>query len=87
MLRRHKSESWVEVARRFVGTAASSGYQAEREALEAAIGTTSVSLEIKRIGHADMESARFITDWWVLLVQAEGDAAAENDGPVPNDIR
>ena len=82
MLRRHKSESWVEVARRFVDAAASSGYQAEREALKAAIGTTAVSLEIKRIGHADMESARFLTDWWVLLVQAEGDAAAENDGPI-----
>ena len=81
-LRRHKSESWVEVARRFLDAAASSGYQAEREALDEAIGTTAVSFEIKKIGRANMESARFLTDWWVLFVQAEGNASTEDDGPV-----
>ena len=81
-LRRRKSESWVEVARRFVDAVASSGYEAEREALDEALETTSVNFEIKRIRRADMESARFLTDWWVLLVPADDDGAAEDDDPV-----
>ena len=81
-LQKHKSESFVDVARRFVDAATSSGYQAERESLDEAIGTTPVSFEIKKIGHTDMGSARLLTDWWALFVQVEGDASTEDDVPV-----
>ncbi len=82
-LRRRKSESWVDVARRFVNAAASSGYQAEREALTKALDTTTADFEIKQIRRADMESVRFLTDRWVLLVPAEDNTSTEGDDPAP----
>ena len=81
-LRRRKSESWVEVARRFVDAAAFSGYKAEMEALREALETTAATFEIKQISRTDMKSVRFLTDWWVLLVPADGNSATEDDGPI-----
>ena len=81
-LRRRKSESWADVASRFVDAAASSGYLAEREALREALETTNATFEVKQISRTDMESVRFLTDWWVLLVPVEGNSAADDDGSV-----
>ena len=69
-------------AHRFVEAAATSGYQAEKEALQEALGTTATSCEIKQVRNPDLEAARFLTDWWVLLVPTEGDTLAEDDAPV-----
>ena len=80
-LRRRKSESWVEVSRRFVDEAASSGYQAEREALREALDKTAANSEIRQISYPDMESVRFLTDWWVLLVPVEGNTGTGDDDP------
>ena len=81
-LQRYKSESWVDVARRFVDAAASDGYLAEREALKEALDTTNASFEIKQIGRPDMESARLLTDWWVILVPIDGNNPTEDEDPV-----
>ena len=81
-LRRRPSESWGDVARRFVDAVASTGYQAEREALKEALATTAVNHEIKQIRNLDLESGRLLTDWWVLLVSAEGEAPVEGDNSV-----
>ena len=81
-LQRSKSESWVGVARSFVDAAASDGYLAEREALKEALDTTNASFEIKQIGRPDMESARLLTDWWVILVPIDGNNLTENEDPV-----
>ena len=81
-LQRYKSESWVDVARRFVDAAASEGYLAERETLKEALDTTNASFEIKQIRRPNMESARLLTDWWVILVPIEGNTPAEDDAPV-----
>ena len=80
-LRRGKSESWVEVSRRFVDAAASSGYQAEREALREALEKTASNCEIIQISHSNMKSVRFLTDWWVLLVPVEDDTVTEDEKP------
>ena len=81
-LRRRKSESWGDVARRFVDATVSSGYKAEREALDEALGTLAEKIEIRRIRRPDIESVPLLTDWWVLIVAAESDIAPEEDGPV-----
>lgn len=81
-LQRYKSESWVGVARRFVDAAASDGYLAEREALKEALDTTNASFEVKQIRHPDMESARLLTDWWVILVPIDGNTPTEDEDPV-----
>ena len=81
-LQRYKSESWVDVARRFVDAASSGGYLAEREALKEALDTTNASFEIKQIRRPDMESARFLTDWWVIFVPIDGNTPTEDEGPV-----
>ena len=86
-LRKDRSESWLEFARRFVNEAASNGYQAESEALKEALGTAAANCEIHRVRRVDLKSARFLTDWWVILVPAEGDNATMEDGdPVTIDI-
>ena len=82
-LQRHKSESWVEVARRFVDVAASSGYLAEQEALKKALDTVTVKFDIRQIKHSDMDSARFLTDWWVILVPVEDHTSTDDSGPAP----
>ncbi|MYB50485.1 MAG: hypothetical protein F4X72_14675 [Dehalococcoidia bacterium] len=82
-LRRHGSESWVEVARRFVNEAATLGYQTEREALEEALATTEADFEIRQVVRPDLKSVRLLTDWWVILVPAEGSTSAEGDEPAP----
>ena len=82
-LRRRKSESWIDVARRFVDVAASSGYQAEQEALKEALDTVTAKFEIQQIKHADMESVRFLTDWWVILVPAEDNTPTDGNDPIP----
>ena len=81
-LRRRRSESWVEVARRFVDVAATSGYEAERDALKETLETTTVNCDIRQIRYPDMESVRLLTDWWVLFVPAEGNTPTEDDDPV-----
>ena len=78
---RRGSESWGEVAHRFVDVAATGGYQAEKEALQEALGAAATSCEIKQVRNIDLEAARFLTDWWVLFVPAEGDTPAEDDVP------
>ena len=82
-LRRHKSESWIDVARRFVDVAATSGYQVEQEALKEALDTVIAEFEIRQIKHADMESVRFLTDWWVILVPAEENTPTDGNDPIP----
>ena len=77
-LRRHKSESWEDVARRLVDATASSGYKAERRALEEALGTSAKKIEIRQISRPDIESVPLLTDWWALLVKGESDSAAED---------
>ena len=72
--RRTGSESWEEVARRCMDAVASTGYQAERETLEEALGTPLSACEIYRIEHPDMKSSQFLTDWWALVVPPEADA-------------
>ena len=81
--RRRSAESWVDVARRFVEGAAISGYQAEMQALEEAAEALTPNFKLERIRHADTESARFLTDWWVLLTPAEDDAATAGDDSTP----
>ena len=71
--RRAGSESWVDVSRRCMDAVASAGYQAEREALEDALGTYASSCAIHRVEHADLNSAQFLTDKWVLVVSPDGD--------------
>ena len=71
--RRKGSESWVEVARRCLDAVAATGYQAEREALEAALGMHAASCIVHRIEHADLKSGQFLTDRWVLAVSLDGD--------------
>ena len=61
---------------------ASTGYKAERAALGEALGTLAEKIEIRRIRRPDIESVPLLTDWWVLIVPAEGDIALEEDGPV-----
>ena len=82
MTQRRGSESWIEVARRFVDAAATSGYQAEQEALQEALGTTATTCEIKQVRITDLEAARLLTDWWVLVVPADGDTPTEADALV-----
>ena len=82
-LRRSRSESWTDVAVKFVDEVASSGYQAERQALEEALGTPRSNCEIKLVERAATDSARFLTNWWVLVIQAEDDVSSEGDDPVP----
>ena len=75
-LRRSGSESWADVAHRLAREVASSGYEAERAALEEALGTPS-AWELRQVRHADVGSVRFLTDWWVVII------AAESDDPYP----
>ena len=82
-LRRRSAESWVDVARRFVEGAATSGYQAEMQALAEAAEALPLNIKIERIRHADMASAQFLTDWWVLLIPAEDEATMEGDDSPP----
>ena len=69
-LRRSGAESWVDVADRLVREAASRGYEAERATLEEALGTPA-ALELRRVGHVDVGSVRFLTDRWVVIIAAE----------------
>ena len=71
-IRKWDSEAWLDFARRSVRQTACSGYQAEREALVAALGTSAL-WELRRIRQADVGSARLLTDWWVVIVAAESD--------------
>ena len=80
ILRRSKRESWEDVARRFVDSVASSGYQAEEEALTTALMATAVNSKVKRMRQIDLESARLLTDWWVILLVAEDNQSVEADG-------
>ena len=82
-LKRHGSETWVDVARRFVNQSLTWGYQAEREALEEALATTDAVFEIKQVVRADLKSVRLLTDWWMILAPAEGNTSAEGDDPPP----
>ena len=82
-LRRGRSESWVDVARRFAVEVAFSGYEAEREALEEALGTPRTNCEIRLVERADMDSVRFLANWWVLVIQADDDTSDEGDDPAP----
>ena len=75
-LRRSGPQSWVDVAHRLVREAASMGYEAERAALEEALGEPAATWELRRAGHADLEWARFLTDWWVVTIPAESDDPA-----------
>lgn len=74
-LRRLGSESWMDVAYRLVREAASRGYEAERAALEKALGT-STARELQRVEHTETGSVRFLTDRWVLIIAAETDYPA-----------
>ncbi len=71
-LRRLGSESWTDVAHRLVREAASGGYEAERGALEEALGV-SAGWELRRVEHVDARAVRFLTDRWVVVVGAESD--------------
>ena len=71
--RRTGSESWVDVSRRCMDSVACAGYQAEREALEDALGTYASACAIHRVAHADLNSAQFLTDRWVLVLSPDGD--------------
>ena len=82
-LRRRPSESWGDVARRFVDAVASTGYQAERKALKGALAATALNYEVERIRNPDLESVRLLTDWWVLLVVAEDNPSVEDDSLAP----
>ena len=84
--RKRKSDSWVEAARRFVDTTASSCYQAEKEAIDESLATAAVNLEIKRVRRADMKSALLLTDWWVLLALVEDGETAEDDVHSPSTL-
>ena len=75
-IRKSGSESWPDVARRLVRAAAGSGYEAEREALEEALGAPA-AWELRRVDHADMRSAQLLADRWVVII------AAESDDPAP----
>ena len=68
--RRRGSESWPDVARRLVREASFNGYEKEREALEAALGTPD-SWELRRVGHTNIGSTRLLTDWWVIIIAVE----------------
>ena len=81
--RRSRSESWVDVAHRFADEVAFIGYQAEREALEEALGTPRTNCEIKLVECAEIDSARFLANWWVLVIQAEDGTSTEGDDPGP----
>ena len=70
--RRRSLQAWWDVAHRLVREAASSGYQTEHLALEHAMGTVS-PLEIHRVEHTDLDSPRFLTNWWVVVIPAESD--------------
>ena len=70
--RRSGSESWVDVGDRLVREAVSSGYEAERAALEEALGVPT-TWELRRAGHTDLGSVRFLTDRWVVIIAAESD--------------
>ena len=82
-LRRSRSESWTDVAMMFVNEVVSNGYQTEREALEEALGTPRANCEIKLIERSEMDSARFLSNWWVLVLPAEDEASTEGDDLVP----
>ena len=71
--RRARSESWVDVARRCMDAVVANGYQAEREALEHALGTPHSTWQIHRIQNLNLKSPQLLTDWWVLLIALEGD--------------
>ena len=71
-VRRSSSESWSDVADRLVRGAASEGYEAERAALDEAVGTP-VTWELRRVQHVDVGSVRFLTDRWVVILAAESD--------------
>ena len=83
LLRRRPAESLVDVARRFVEAAATSGYQAEMQALAEAAEALTPNFKVERIRNPDMDSARFLTDWWVLLIPAEEDIVTSGDDPTP----
>ena len=71
-LRRSGSESWADVAHRLVREAASSGYEAERVALEEALGPPT-AWQLRQVGHVDVGSVRFLLDRWVVIIAAESD--------------
>ena len=71
--RRARSESWVDVARRCMDAVVANGHQAEREALEHALGRPHSTWEIQRIQNRNLKSPQLLTDWWVLLIALEGD--------------
>lgn len=84
-LKKRKSESWVDVARRFVDATACNLYQAERKYLEESVATATANLDIRRIKHADGKSPSLLTDWWVLLVPVDDGEIAEGDFRVLSD--
>ena len=75
-LRKHATESWVDVGRRLVDGVVASGYEAERAALEKALGTPHTNWGLHRIEHRDMVSAPLLTDRWVILIPADSDDPA-----------
>ena len=82
-LRRRSGESWVDVARRFVEAAATSGYHIELQALAEAAESLTPNFKVERIRNPDTDSARFLTDWWVLLIPADDDATTAEDDSTP----
>ncbi len=73
--RKGRSESWLDVAQDLVSEATSNGYQAEHAALTEALHAIT-GLEIKRIGHQDLKSARLLTDWWAVVIPGDSDDPA-----------
>ena len=70
---RRRSESWVDVARKLVNAAATDGYNAEMRALEKATRSVDWIVGIHRINLADGKVGGFLTDRWVVVIDAESD--------------
>ncbi len=82
-LRRRTAETWPDVAGRFVEEAAASAYQTELQALETAAKTLTPNFKADRVRNPETESARFPTDWWVVLIPAEDDATPAGEDATP----